>query len=184
MTATALRADAPAEDHPEIAEAMALSDHGAGPRVAAARVRLEAAHRQARVIQGVGYKTIDFIFESAQREAGGQAAKAQLLAYLRAAIRLEAIIANPNLAPTRFAQDHADAVATAAAAGEQARSLGLVFNAHAFVASVRGRGISIAVDAAGKIVVAPASALNPTDRELVRTNKAAIVAILTDAERF
>lgn len=55
--------------------------------------------------------------------------------------------------------------ATAAAAGAQLASMGLAFNAFAFVASVRGRGMSIAADAFGKITCSPASVLNQVDRE-------------------
>lgn len=188
MDATSV-CDAPADR--EILEAMAMSDFDASRRVPAARHRLDESYKGLRSRnQGslnFPFRFFEHTLDRAIRDAAGQAPRDQLVTLTKAALQFELWTANPNSWPTTgFAERTQHDLAVAASAAQQLQSLGLNFNAHAFVAAIRSRGVTIAVDADGKIVCSPARMLNHVDQEALRNpeRRAAIAATLADAKRF
>jgi hypothetical protein len=187
MTQAAIREIDRNDAAAEIAAAESMSDFQAGPHVARALGRLDAAHGRLRVMHGAPYRTFDYWFAEAKREAAGRSARDQYLAYLRGALKFERWIAHPDEWPTTaFAEQQQRAAATAAAAASQLAGMGVAFNAFGFVASLSGRGLTITVNAFGKLSCAPATMLNATDREILASaeRRRAILAALGDVAEF
>lgn len=166
-------------------ETQTLTDIEAAGLIAGAKAKFEAAYSKARQHPASPYRTFDFKRDEFLRRCYGQGARGQLEILIEAEQYFAGMVADPNSFPlTRTAEQQNHDTATAAAAGAQLAAMGLTFNPHGFVASLRGRGIAVAVGADGKIAVAPASALNTTDREQLRSHRAEIIAVLGDSEVF
>jgi hypothetical protein len=164
---------------------MELTDIEAGGLLAGAKAKFESAYSRARAHPASPYRTFDFKRDEFLRRCYGQVATEQLKILTEAEQYFRGMVDDPNSFPlTRTAEQQMHDTAAAAAAGAQLAAMGLTFNPSAFIRSLRGRGVTMAVGADGRIVVAPASALNETDRSQLRNHKPEIVAVLGDSEEF
>jgi hypothetical protein len=169
----------------EIAAVLRMSDHEAGPAVGPTRERFESAFRNARSHPASPFRTFDHQHDAFVRRCVGQGPRGQLAVLIEGAKYFERMAADTSAWPTtRRAEDEQHAAMTAASVGAQLVSLGLTFNPLGFIASMRSRGIAIAPSGDGDLVIAPVSLMNATDRDLIRTNKAAIVSALKDSAVF
>jgi len=162
-----------------------ISDVQASRLLPSLRQRLDALHARVRTMHQAPIKAFDHRHGEFVRSLAGKTPREQHAVLTVGVAYFEAMAADSARWPgTKFSEDQAQAVATAQIAEQQLRSMGLTFNPHAFVASLRSRGIAASLGPGGRISIAPASMLNPTDREQLRSHRAEIVGALTDREFF
>ncbi len=180
-TAATARAIEPGDD---ITLAMAQDALAVAGNVLPFRARAEAAWRALRVRDRMPIRAIDHRWDATVRDCYGQDPAHQVLVLLKAEQWFKTFGERGDISRLWFDENTAAVHAAAAGAGAQLASMGLTFNAHAFISSMRGRGMVVAVDAAGRIAVTPSSMLNPNDRQILHTHKPAILAALKEKETF
>jgi hypothetical protein len=162
-----------------------LTDLQAVRLLAGLRQRLDALHGRVRVMHQAPIKAFDYRHQEFVRNFAGKPPREQHAVLTEAVAYFEKMAADPTAWPgTKFAEDQATTLAAAQAGGQQLRSMGLAFNARAFLTTLRSRGLAVALGADGRIAIAPASMLNPTDRDQLRSHRVEIVAALADIEVF
>ena len=168
------------------AAAEQINTHWAGLELPKLKARFEAAYSAARRLENVPYRLFDFRRDQFLRRCAGQPSGEQHRALSEGLEFFEHMKDPKNWPLTRSAEDQQHAAQVAAAAAAQLQAQGFGFNAHAFVAGLRARGISIATSAKGEIVVSPATSLNAIDRETLTNaeRRRAIVTVLHDTEIF
>jgi hypothetical protein len=92
-------------DDVDVKAALALSDDEAAAAVGRARERLDGAHRRLRSMTGAPVETFDFWHKQAFQLAIGNSDREQLIVYLRAAKRFEAMATDPSQWPKTAVTD-------------------------------------------------------------------------------
>jgi hypothetical protein len=160
------------------------TDLEAGPRIAGTRERFDRAFQKARSHPASPWRTFDFKRDDFLRRCAGQGPRARLAVLIEGAGYFENMADPTNWPTSRHVEEQQRVGIAAASAGSQLRAMGLGFNPHQLIGSMRSRGLSIAATADGNLVISPAAMLNDVDREIMRANKVAIVAALADSAVF
>jgi len=163
-------------------EVAAMSPAAAAVAVAQVRRRLDVVHGELRKMHTAPTRRFDFERDVALREAVGQPPHLALVALVRAAEKFERWLADPATWPaTKFSEDTAAACGASAAGATQA----FRFNALAFIANIRSRGLSIAA-VRDRVIITPRAGLNATDRSILTNaeKRQALIRALRDTEEF